>query len=75
MKYPKEVEQLHKEIKEIKIQGATNVAISTFKGMKSALRTGFSSSGDLLEDIVDVGKYLAYARPNEPLAQNGVLCV
>jgi ribose 1,5-bisphosphate isomerase len=75
MKYPKEVEQLHNEIKEIKIQGATNVAISTFKGMKSALRTGYNNSGDLLKDIVDVGRYLAYARPNEPLAQNGVLYV
>jgi ribose 1,5-bisphosphate isomerase len=75
MKYPKEVEQLHKEIKEIKIQGATNVAISTFKGMKSAIGSDYSNTGDFLEDIIDVGKYLAYARPNEPLAQNGVLFV
>ena len=75
MKYPKEIEQLHKEIEEIKIQGATNVAISTLKGIKVALELDFPESESLIDTVIDIGNYLAYARPNEPMAQNAVLYI
>jgi ribose 1,5-bisphosphate isomerase len=75
MKYPKEIEQLHKEIEDIKIQGATNVAIATLKGIKLALQFDYPESTTLIDTIIDIGNYLAYARPNEPMAQNAVLYI
>jgi hypothetical protein len=41
--------------------------------MKIALSFERGTDEQVLERIVGIGKYLAYARPNEPLAQNGVL--
>ncbi|MCD4756292.1 translation initiation factor eIF-2B [bacterium] len=73
MKYPVEIEKIYKDIKDLSIQGATNVAISTLEGMKEAVRSEVVQDDSLFERIINIGNYLAYARPNEPLAQNGVL--
>lgn len=74
-KFPREVEQIKKDIVDLKIQGATNVAISTFEGMKMFLNTkwGNDSIKDLVKSCAEVGEYLAEARENEPLARNGIL--
>jgi ribose 1,5-bisphosphate isomerase len=43
--------------------------------MKEALRLDFRDPEGFIDTILDVGKYLAYARPNEPLAQNSILYI
>lgn len=75
MKYPKEIEQLHRDIEEIKVQGATNVAIATLEGMKKALELDYKDPENLIDSVLEIGNYLAYARPNEPMAQNAVLYI
>jgi len=74
-RFPKEVEQIQRDIADLKVQGATNVAISTFEGMKVFLNTkwGNDSIKDLVKSCLEVGEYLANARENEPLARNGIL--
>ncbi|HRI05427.1 MAG TPA: translation initiation factor eIF-2B [Candidatus Dojkabacteria bacterium] len=67
------IEDILKDIKSIKIQGATNVAIATFEGIKIYLQNiGSNLDSDIFEKAMSVGSKLAYARPNEPLAQNGL---
>ncbi len=75
MKYPKKIEKIHDDIEKIKIQGATNVAIATLEGMKTALEFDYKQPEILMKSILEVGNYLAYARPNEPMAQNAVLYI
>jgi ribose 1,5-bisphosphate isomerase len=75
MEYPKRVEKIYRDIKDLNVQGATNVAIATFEGIKIALNSKLNRKYGVLEILIEVGKYLAYARPNEPLAQNGILYV
>ncbi|MBN1373771.1 translation initiation factor eIF-2B [Candidatus Dojkabacteria bacterium] len=73
---PQEVSQIIEDIKSIKIQGATNVALAVFDGLKKWLTNHEIlenvSRQQLLEDFRRVGDKLAWARPNEPLAKNGV---
>lgn len=69
----KEIEKIVEDIKSLKIQGATNVCIATFEGMKLYLE--LSKTQDLetfKEGFFETGRDLANARPNEPLARNGV---
>lgn len=67
------IEDILKDIKAIKIQGATNVAIATFEGIKLYLQNiGSELDKDIFEKTLSIGSKLAYARPNEPLAQNGL---
>lgn len=74
-KYP-EVKKIYDDIQKLNIQGATNVAISTFEGMKLHLElTKETDSKKLLEELAMVGWELALARDNEPLARNGVTYV
>lgn len=63
------------DIKSVKIQGATNVAIATFEGLKlfiSQYQVADHTYEQFLEELNRVGYMLAYARPNEPLAKNGL---
>ncbi len=75
--FSKEIQQIRKDIEDLKIQGATNVAISTFEGMKMFLsnRWGNDNISDLVKSCLEVGEYLSTARINEPLARNGVIYV
>lgn len=67
------IDEIVADIKSIKIQGATNVAIATFEGIKLAVgKWDGDSIDDLLKEVHDVGNLLATARPNEPLAINGL---
>ena len=73
--FPKEIEQIKKDIEELNIQGASNVAISTFEGMKIFLESKWGNENveDLVKSCIEVGEYLANARENEPLARNGIV--
>ena len=75
MKHSKKIEKIYQDIKDLNVQSATNVAIATFEGMKEASNFENHKSESFINHILDVGEYLAYARPNEPLAQNGVLYI
>lgn len=70
--YP-EVKKIFDDIQKLNIQGATNVAISTFEGMKIYLeKTEETDKDELFSELSRVGWELALARDNEPLARNGV---
>ena len=62
------IQQLEKNIRDLKIQGATNIAIATLEGIKSAIESGITDPPKLQK----MGEKLAYARPTEPLAQNAI---
>ena len=67
------IKETLKKIKSIKIQGATNVAIATFETVLMWLKeTQFSSVDHLYQQTYKNLLLLAKARPNEPLAVNGV---
>lgn len=87
----KNIKQIYNDIKSVKIQGATNVAIATFEGLKIYLRGYISGDNEvksekpdeevknrkfsvekLIADVEKEGFALAWARPNEPLAKNGM---
>ena len=64
---------IEKDIKDLNIQGATNVAIATLEGMKIYIYESEQSDPDLFyKELMEVGQRLANARENEPLARNGV---
>lgn len=80
------VAHIIEDIKSIRIQGATNVAIATFEGLKlyisqvaaaNGKKINLDGSVDFLspfspDDIWNTAYQLADARPNEPLAHNGI---
>ncbi len=62
-----------KDIISIKIQGATNVAIETFKALRNWLEQSNETNKDkLLAKYERYASVLSSARANEPLAKNGV---
>lgn len=74
MELPDEVMQIIKDIEEVKIQGATAVAEACFKGINIYL-AGYKKDEGIevfMADVGTVGIMLAKARPNEPLARNGL---
>ena len=67
------IEEIYKDIKSVKIQGATNVAIAVISGIKLLLQQKeFSSYDEFIQEVFSIANNLATARPNEPLAKNGV---
>lgn len=69
-------EQIYKDIKDLNIQGATNVGIATLEGMKLAVAQSKEKDvSKLFDEVIRVGNRLANARENEPLAKNGVTYV
>ena len=75
MQNKKKIEKIYKDIQDLEIQGATNVAISTLEGIKIGLDRTYDGYEDMIKTVLEIGRYLAYARPNEPLAQNAVLYI
>jgi len=68
------IDDIINDIKSIKIQGATNVAIATFMGLKLFVNQ-YNREVPLevfISDVQRAGISIANARPNEPLAKNGV---
>ena len=71
-KYP-EIDKIYKDIKDLNIQGATNVAIATFEGMKLYADISSIQEKDLFyKEFFEIADMLSHARANEPLATNGV---
>ncbi|MHC1716992.1 MAG: translation initiation factor eIF-2B [Candidatus Dojkabacteria bacterium] len=71
-RYP-EIEKIYEDIKKLNIQGATNVCLATFEGMKMYLQvTKETEKAKLFEEFFSIGDRLARVRENEPLAVNGV---
>ncbi len=69
----KKILDIEKDIKELNIQGATNVAIATLEGMKTYIQESETRDSSLFyKEFLEVGNRLANARSNEPLAKNGV---
>lgn len=68
-----QIDKIYEDIQNLNIQGATNVAISTFEGMKQYLSlTKETDKQKIYDEFFEVGKRLSKARLNEPLAENGV---
>ena len=73
MKNYKEVDKIYDDIRNLVVQGATNVCIATFEAMKMYLDITEEKDANLIyEECIQIGKKLAHARDNEPLARNGV---
>lgn len=69
----KAILQTYRDIKSIKIQGATNVALSVAKALKKlSNETEVKNSSELIREISKAGKYLVSARDTEPMADNVV---
>lgn len=70
----KTVDQIEDDIRTVTIQGATNVAIATFEGIKLFINQykGKGSFEEFWIEVEKVGIRLSEARVNEPLAKNGV---
>lgn len=70
--YP-QVQKIYEDIQKLNIQGATNVALSVFEGMKLYLsQTKETDPQKMSDEFFEIGNMLAEARTNEPLARNGV---
>lgn len=73
MKEYSTIEEIYKDIESVKIQGATNVAIAVIYGIKLLLKQKkFFSYDEFIQEVFATARKLATARPNEPLAKNGV---
>lgn len=76
MTIPEEVAKIIRDIEDLKIQGATAVAEAAFEGIKIYLggyKVDASTSKELfMADVEKIGLQLVNARPNEPLARNGL---
>lgn len=69
----KRIGEIEKDIQNLNIQGATNVAIASLEGMKMFVESSNEKDVEsLLKKFLETGNRLATARPNEPLAENGV---
>lgn len=69
----KKILEIEQDIKNLNIQGATNVAIATLEGMKTFIQETDINDPELFyNETINVGKRLSNARENEPLARNGV---
>lgn len=62
------VSLISEDIKNLKIQGATNVALATLQGLEEEAKDKSNNEDKLFR----IGKSFAYVRPNEPLAQNAL---
>lgn len=59
------------EIKNLKIQGASNIAKASLLTLKEYLKNKeFKDAGKILKKIKEASRKLALARPNEPLTKN-----
>jgi len=67
------IKKTKKQIKDLKIQGATNIAkVSILAISNYAKRGKFKNSKDFYKKISKAAKELAFARPTEPLTQNAM---
>lgn len=64
--------EIERNIKSIKIQGATNIAKAVLIGIKLLLDNFEGNRENLRPELKEVGERLSKARQNEPLARNAV---
>ena len=65
------IDKVYDNIKSVRIQGATNVAIAVAEAMKRYIETTKEVSPKIIgEQVLQIGNLLANARQNEPLARN-----
>jgi ribose 1,5-bisphosphate isomerase len=64
------IKRIETDIKSIKIQGATNVALATLRGIRLVAK--HSKDKAWKKEVREVGSRLSEARENEPLARNAV---
>lgn len=70
---PPVILQTAQDIAAIKIQGATNVAVACFEALKEWTKQASYQDWDIFySDLGRFGGLLVNARPNEPLAKNGL---
>ena len=65
------IKQIEADIKSLKIQGATNVALAVIDGLKEVMKTAIYPA-DYHEFLFTALQKLAQARPTEPLAVNAL---
>lgn len=63
------IDKIYDDIRQLRIQGATHVALTVLDALQQTLHTTPDISHDELHEI---GIRLSFARPTEPLAQNAV---
>ncbi|MEK7511422.1 MAG: S-methyl-5-thioribose-1-phosphate isomerase [Patescibacteria group bacterium] len=69
----KNIQRILFDIKSIKIQGATNVAVATLKALeREAKESTALTRSEFIKQVSIAGKLLANARPTEPMADNAV---
>jgi len=69
----KQILDIEKDIKDLNIQGATNVAIATVEGIKIFIEESNISEREVFyKELIRVGEKLSNARENEPLARNAI---
>lgn len=69
----KNIQRTLSEIKSIKIQGATNVAVATLKTLeREAKESKALTRLEFIKQVSAAGKLLATVRPTEPMADNAV---
>ena len=68
----KYTQSIAQDIRSIKIQGATNVALATIYGVRLVLKQfdAHETNPRIFDHIIAIGSALANIRPNEPLAKN-----
>jgi len=67
------IQETKKQIKNLKIQGATNIAKASILAVYTyAKKEKFKNHKDFYKKILRVAKELAFARPTEPLTQNAM---
>lgn len=65
--------QIYQDIKNVKIQGATQVALAVIDALKRLVRQWEKDSKkEFIRQILETGRFLAQARATEPLADNVV---
>ncbi|MBI5077563.1 S-methyl-5-thioribose-1-phosphate isomerase [Candidatus Falkowbacteria bacterium] len=65
------IERTFRDIKAIKIQGATNVALAVAQALKKTAKDSAARTRtDFMKEIADAGHYLLSARLTEPMADN-----
>lgn len=60
------IDKIENDVRNLKIQGATNVALAVIDVIEKLLNNNINDKNQ----IINFAKIVAYARPNEPLAQN-----
>ena len=67
----KQIQKVYNDIKTIKVQGATNIAMAVLKTLREyGRRLDIKKNSDFIKEIKVTGQYLVSARETEPMAGN-----